>query len=145
MYRSNRNGTRSCHSCETVKGIKLKILRRWSPFLQLEVLVYITVSFRASEVLKLGPSGMYHAFSISTLVLLAARCLSFPIDDRSQPSIWLSSSSASRPDAVRQSHSPPRSMDSSRIPVTPSGEGQGWLARWLSMGGEGIVTVSVGY
>lgn len=29
------------------------------------------------------------------------------------------------------------------VPVTPSGEGAGWLARWLSVGGEGVVSVSV--
>ncbi|GFZ49794.1 hypothetical protein JCM24511_07197 [Saitozyma sp. JCM 24511] len=30
------------------------------------------------------------------------------------------------------------------VPVTPSGEGAGWLARWLSVGGEGVVSVSLG-
>jgi hypothetical protein len=30
-----------------------------------------------------------------------------------------------------------------RVPTVPQGEGQGWLARWLSMGGEGDVNLLV--
>ncbi|ORY34630.1 hypothetical protein BCR39DRAFT_513675 [Naematelia encephala] len=34
--------------------------------------------------------------------------------------------------------------DPPRLPMTSRGEGQGWLARWLSMGGEGNVIVQIG-
>lgn len=83
---------------------------------------------------------MYSSIRPLCLLLLAAQCLSFPVDDTSSP---LSLASFHR-GFVYGGKGYTNLLDSPRIPVTPTGEGQGWLARWLSMGGEGDVEVSVG-
>ena len=73
-------------------------------------------------------------------VLVAAFCTAFPVDDiiyDHRPSKWLSSYS------LMDHGFGVQTADQDRIRFTPSGEGQGWLARWLSMGGEGSVTVCV--
>ncbi len=85
---------------------------------------------------------MRSLISVFAFVLIAARCLSFPIDVRSHPRTWLSSFSLS--DLGLGSNHRYNLAEPPRIQVAPSGQGQGWLTRWLSMGGEGSVTVCVG-
>ena len=79
-----------------------------------------------------------HFPKLPLLVLFAARCFSSPVYDPSSRLSFPSLSNHNYGDTEQNSFTDPP-----RVPLTPSGEGQGWLARWLSMGGEGVVTVFV--
>jgi len=82
------------------------------------------------------PQGMYSQISPLCLLLSAARCLALPVDP-------LPSSSSLHNHGRLANEIQSNFAEPPRLPIIPTGEGQGWLARWLSMGGEGVVTVCV--